>query len=224
MRRDWFRTYLDDLIQKDVRDITEIRKMAVLRQVAVWLLAYSAQFFTLEELAAKAGVAKATAETYLDVLEALYLFDKVPAWAKSDYELIGKRPKWVATDTGLVANILGWREEETYLDAGRSGKFVETWVYQQLAALADADGGCAISHYRDSNKREIDFLVENDRGELLGIEVKAGTFSQGDFNHLRWFAQHLAPSSFTGIVLYSGKATLPFGEGFYAVPLSALGS
>ena len=224
LRRDWFRTYLDDILQKDVRDVTEIRKLEVLRQIAAWLLARTAQFFTIEELAAKTGIAKVTAETYLDVLGALYLFDKVPAWAKSDYELVGKRPKWIATDAGLVANVLGWNEGEVYLDSTRDGKFVETWVYQQLAALADAEGGCSISHYRDGKKREIDFLVERDNGGLLGIEVKAGAVSRGDFNHLSWFAKHLAPASFTGIVLYSSKDTLSFGEGLYAVPLSALGA
>ena len=148
----------------------------------------------------------------------------MPAWAKSDYELVGNRPKWIATDAGLVANVLGWNEEDVYLDSTRDGKFVETWVYQQLAALADADGCCAISHYRDGKKREIDFLVEKDDGALLGIEVKAGAVSRGDFGHLSWFARHLAPASFTGIVLYSGKDTLPFGDGLYAVPLSALGA
>ena len=224
LRRDWFRTYLDDILQKDVQDVTEIRKLEVLRQIAAWLLARTAQFFAVEELAAKTGVAKVTAESYLDVLRALYLFDKVPAWAKSDYELVGKRPKWIATDAGLVANVLGWNEEDVYLDATRDGKLVETWVYQQLAALADADGGCAISHYRDGKKREIDFLVEKDDGALLGIEVKAGAVSRGDFGHLSWFARHLAPASFTGIVLYSGKDTLSFGDGLYAVPLSALGA
>ena len=223
-RRDWFRTYLDDILQKDVRDVTEIRKLSVLRQVATWLLAHTAQFFTMEELAAKAEIAKVTAADYLDALEALYLFDKVPAWAKSDYELIGKRPKWVATDSGLVANILGWTEDEAYFDASKDGKFIETWAYQQLASLADADGGCTISHYRDGKKREIDFLVERDNGDLLGIEVKAGAVSRSDFKHLEWFASHLAPASFTGIVLYSGKDVLPFGDGFYAVPLSALGA
>ena len=224
LRRDWFRTYLDDILQKDVRDVTEIRKLEVLRQIAAWLLARTAQFFTIEELAAKTGIAKVTAETYLDVLGALYLFDKVPAWAKSDYELVGKRPKWIATDAGLVANVLGWNEEDAYLDSTRDGKFIETWVYQQLASLAEADGGCSISHYRDGKKREIDFLVERDDGALLGIEVKAGAVSRGDFNHISWFAKHLAPASFTGIVLYSGKDTLSFGEGLYAVPLSALGA
>ena len=223
-RRDWFRTYLDDILQKDIRDVTEIRKLSVLRQVATWLLARTAQFFTMEELAAKTGIARVTAATYLDALEALYLFDKVPAWAKSDYELVGKRPKWVATDSGLVANILGWKEEDAYFDASKDGKFVETWVYQQLASLADADGGCAIWHYRDGKKREIDFLVERDNGDLLGVEVKAGAVSRGDFNNLEWFATSLAPKTFTGVVLYSGKDALYFGEGFYAVPLSALGA
>ena len=224
LRRDWFMTYLDDILQKDVRDVTEIRKVSVLREVAVWLLAHSSQFFTIDELATKTGISKPTAETYIEVLCALYLFDKVPAWAKSDYELVGKRPKWVAGDSGLVANILGWQEEEVYLDARRSGKFVETWVYQQLASLADAMGECEISHYRDGKKREIDFIVENGKGELLGIEVKAGIVSPGDFNHLKWFAGNLAHAPFTGIVLYSGKNALSFGEGLFAVPLSALGA
>ena len=58
----------------------------------------------------------------------------------------------------------------------------------------------------------------------LGVEVKAGTVSQDDFAHLKWFAANLAKIPFTGIVLYSGKDVLRFGEGFYAVPLSALGA
>ena len=45
-----------------------------------------------------------------------------------------------------------------------------------------------------------------------------------DFKHLKWFAANLAKEQqFTGIVLYSGDHTLRFGEGFYAVPLAALG-
>lgn len=58
---------------------------------------------------------------------------------------------------------------------------------------------------------------------MLGVEVKSGTVSQSDFKHLKWFATEYAPSSFTGVVFYSGKDILRFGEGFYAVPLAALG-
>lgn len=222
-RRSWFRDYLDDILNKDVREVTEIRKASILREVMLWLLAHSAQFFSREELAGKAGIAKATAENYLEVLQALYLFDCVPAWTKSDYDMLGKRPKWISGDTGLMASLLGWEVEETYFDERRSGKLVESWVYQQLAAQAEVEGIYEISHYRDNKKREIDFMVERNDGAQLGIEVKAGNVSRDDFIHLKWFASKLARKNFTGLVLYSGKEVLRFGEGFYAVPLSALG-
>lgn len=223
-RRNWYHDYLTDILTKDVGDITEIRKLSVLKEMALWLLVRSAQFFTMDELATRVKIAKETADTYLKTLEALYLFDSVPAWSKSDYDLMLKRPKWFATDAGLMANILDWEEESVYLDEQRNGHFVETWVYQQLASLAAVSGGYAISQYRDTKKREIDFLVERPGGGLLGIEVKAGIASLSDFKHLKWFAANLAPDEFTGIVLYSGSNVLRFGEGFYAVPLSALGA
>ena len=156
-------------------------------------------------------------------LKALYIFDSIPSWTKSDYDFIGKREKWIATDSGLVANILGWEEDEVYMDDTRCGKLIETWVYNQLAATAEAEGGYTISHYRDNRKREIDFMVERKDGALLGVEVKSGQASLDDFKHLKWFAENLAKKPFTGIVLYSGCQTLRFGEGFYAVPMSALG-
>ena len=75
-------------------------------------------------------------------------------------------------------------------------------------------------HYREWL---FDFVVERNDGAILGIEVKAGQASLDDFKALKWFAKNLAKKTFTGIVLYSGSQTLRFGEGFYAVPFSALG-
>ena len=99
-------------------------------------------------------------------------------------------------------------------------------MYNQLSAIAETSLEYSISHYRDACKREIDFVVERSDGALLGIEVKAGSsLGKDDFKHLKWFAANLAKErQFTGIVLYSGEHTLRFGEGFYAVPLAALGA
>ena len=90
----------------------------------------------------------------------------------------------------------------------------------------DVQGDCELSQYRDSKKREIDFIIDRMDGAALGIEVKAGSsLSEEDFKHLKWFAANLAKErQFTGVVLYSGEHTLRFGEGFYAVPLAALGT
>lgn len=224
MRRKWFSSYLDNLLAKDIHDVTEIRKLDVLKEIAKWLFAYSSKFFEVSELASKIGVSKTTVENYIAALKALYLFDELSPWTKSDYSKIGKRSKFFSSDAGLMANVLGWDDESIYMNDDRSGKIVESWVYQNLVALADCDGDCEISHYRDSNKREIDFMVERNDGAMLGIEVKAGSaLGPEDFKHLKWFSNNLAKGDFTGIVLYSGEHTLRFGEGFYAVPLGALG-
>lgn len=224
-RKKWFQAYPDNLLTKDIRDVTEIRKFDVLRKIAVWLLAHSSKFFNVSELAAKTGVGKATVDTYLSALKALYVFDEVPLWSKGDYSRIGKRSKYFASDAGLVVNILGWNDESIYMDGDMSGKTIETWVYQNLASLVDVQGDCELSQYRDSKKREIDFIVERSDGAILGIEVKAGSsLGEEDFKHLKWFAKNLAKDEFTGIVLYSGEHTLRFGEGFYAVPLATLGA
>ena len=119
--------------------------------------------------------------------------------------------------------MLGWKEDEVYYDDDRAGKIVETWVYRELSALADIAGGCTITQYRDSDKREIDFIIENENGDMIGVEVKAGSVvGDSDFTTLRWFRKNLVQSKFTGIVLHSGSEAARFGEGMYAIPCGML--
>ena len=223
-RREWFEDYMTDLLVKDIQDVTEIRKIAALRKVVDWLLAHSSKFFDMNDLCAQAQISKPTADGYLEALKALYLFDAVAPWSKSDYAKIGKREKRFAADPALMTNLLGWNEEKTFYDDDANGKLVESWVYHELASLLDLSPGYELTQYRDSDKREVDFLVERDDGAVLGIEVKSGKADASDFKHLRWFGANLAKGPFTGIVLYSGAEVLPFGDNLFAVPLSALAS
>jgi len=82
-------------------------------------------------------------------------------------------------------------------------------VFNELAAQIDLYDGCRLYHYRDRLNREIDFIIENNKGELLGIEVKVGTsFSSDDCRHMTWFKNNIVPGKpFTGIVIHSG---MPF--------------
>lgn len=221
-RRDWYRGYVDDLLLKDVRDVTEIRRLDALRRVADFLAARTGKFFSEDELGTVCGLSRPVVQNYLGALETLYLFEKVPAWTKTDYAKAGKRPKWYASDPGLPPNLLGWREAEARDDPDRSGKLLETWVHHELAVRAEL-GGQTLYHYRDAEKREIDFLVEDGEGALLGVEVKAGSVVRADdFRHLSWFRERLAPGPFTGIVLHTGPSTARFGDGLFAVSMTSL--
>ena len=155
---------------------------------------------------------------------ALYLIDEIPPWHDSDYADIGKRSKFIAADTGMMASVLNWNIDEVSLDSDRSGKIEESWVYNQIAPQLDIHPDYSISQYRDSRKREIDFVVESDDECILGIEVKSGSaVGKGDFAHLAWFRDNIVKRRrFIGIVLYTGEHTLPFGKSLYAVPMGTL--
>jgi len=202
----------------------DVRAYQVLRKMMEMLLAYSARFFAEVDFTTVLGIKHETFERFMSILKTLYLIDEVPAWRGSDYEGINKRSKYFASDTGMIASMLRWNEDDVYLDSERSGKFVESWVYNQLVAQLELDPDYTIFQYRDKQQREIDFIVEADDGSILGIEVKAGSdVGESDFKHLKWFRDNLTEGrSFTGIVVYTGEMTLPFGNNLAAVPIGMI--
>lgn len=80
-----------------------------------------------------------------------------------------------------------------------------------------------LSHYRDLHGLEVNFVLESPLRAVVGIEVKASaSVSVSDFKGLRQLRGHSGSAFVSGIVLYNGKHTLPFGDGLWAVPLSRL--
>ena len=70
---------------------------------------------------------------------------------------------------------------------------------------------------------EVDILLENPVGEVVGIEVKASsTVKAHDFKGLKYLSDLLGKRFLRGIVLYTGDQPVPFGSNLYALPVSAL--
>jgi len=222
-RRDWMHDYLEAILSRDLIHLANIRRHDALRELVGILASWSARHLNLAEIGAAIGVARQTLDSYVGALERLYLFEQLPCWITTDYERVGRRPKWYCTDSGLLAAILRWRFDDILHDPDRSGKLMETFVFHELAALADIDR-FKLFHYRDRNRHEVDFIVENDRGDLLGIEVKTGSqVRKDDFKHLYWFRDNIAAQrNFTGIVLHTGPHTTSFADDMKAVPVTAL--
>jgi predicted AAA+ superfamily ATPase len=83
----------------------------------------------------------------------------------------------------------------------------------------------SLFHFRTSAGHEVDLVLENRRHELVGIEIKASsTVGESDFRGLRGFAELVGKRLCSGILLYAGSETLPFGERMWAVPIEGLWS
>jgi len=78
-------------------------------------------------------------------------------------------------------------------------------------------------HYRTRDKTEVDAVLEDRRGRVVAIEVKASsTVRAEDFRGLRHLADRLGDDFVVGIVLYTGTQTLPFGPRMRAMPVASL--
>jgi len=221
----WHEDYLNALIERDLKEITHIRRKDSMKKLIEVLAAWSSKFMDIASLCKSLSIARPTIESYINALEALYLVERVRPWHKTDYDRIGKQEKLFMTDTGMMASVLRWRLDQVRLDGDLNGKLMETFVFNQLSSILDTqENTYTLYHYRDREKREVDFLIERDDGPILGIEVKAGSVVTNDmFKHLKWFRNNIAPDQkFIGIVAYTGEQVVSFGESLWAVPISCL--
>lgn len=226
-RKRWHQDYMDALIERDLEDIAKIQHQDVMKELVKVLAAWSGKHMDIAAIGSGLSIRRPTIESYINALEALYIVERVRSWTQTDYERVGKQPKLFITDSGLMSSVLGWHKEQVSLDSDRSGKLVETFVFNELAAQIDAcDGEYRLFHYRDREQREIDFLLEREDQALLGIEIKSGSaIHSSHFKHLRWFKNNIAKDRpFVGIVLYTGELAGSMGDNLWAVPFHQLWS
>lgn len=226
----WFQGYLDQQVILDMKEQWSIRKESILTELFPYLAANSSKLHSVAGMAKQLGQNAITLNSYISILKAMFIVDEVKAWTKKDYDRPGKATKFFMTDSGLMSHILRRHNIDELLSDFRYekadfiGKLIETWVYNQLMPEIDLHPLWTIEHFRTTHK-EIDFIVTNEKGEMLGIEVKASQSIQvEDFKHLEWFGERAKQSKlkFKGIVLYAGSQVLSFGNGCYAVPFSAM--
>ena len=108
-------------------------------------------------------------------------------------------------------------------DRNKLGSLLEGFVYTELAKIfGQASAYASISHYRDKDKLEVDFVIEQ-AGKTLGIEVKAGaTAKPEDFRGLKRLRSATGEAFACGIVLHDGERIQRLGDRLFAMPVSRL--
>jgi predicted AAA+ superfamily ATPase len=220
----WARQYLDAIIQRDVRDVAGIDKLDQLPRFLRALAPMAGQMCNYTQLGGQVGLDGKTASRYLGVFEQMYLLKRVDVWARNRLNRVVKTPKLQFVDSGLLAVLLDLTSEVMQQDRTRFGNVLETFVFGELLKLSTtAQGDHRLMYYRDADKVEVDVVIENAAGQLVGVEVKASaTIKESDLRGLKKLAG-LAGSQFKmGVLLYDGTEELPLGDRVWAAPLSSL--
>lgn len=223
-RQAWARAYMTTLIERDIQDIAQIDQTSQVPQLLSITAELSGQLMNLSQIGGQINLNAKTVDKYLGILEKLFLVRRLPAWSRNELSRLIKAPKIHFLDAGLQSTLTRLTPELVLAQRTRFGATLETWVYGELLKLLSITPETwFLSHYRDKDQVEVDFVLESPLREIIGIEVKAAASVQlSDFKGLRRLREIVGPQFVTGIVLYDGTQALPFGDGLWAVPLKQM--
>jgi predicted AAA+ superfamily ATPase len=220
-RSRFFENYVADLLARDVKQVAQIERSSDMRRLLSLLAAQTAGLVNYSRLAGDLAITAPTVRNYIEILETIYLVRLVPAWSANLTTRTVATPKVTFVDSGLAAYLASG----TTSDAAVGG-LVENLVLGELARqLTWSDVSARLFHYRDRDQVEVDALLEDNAGNVVGIEVKAAETARAeDFAGLRHLQRRLGSRFRAGILLYCGTETLPFGQDLACAPISALWS
>lgn len=101
-------------------------------------------------------------------------------------------------DTGLLAALQGITLEKLKREHQLFGPLLETFILTELIKLSSwHTQQLEFFHYRDKEKNEVDIIMQNWVGQIVGIEVKASaTVTNANFSGLRKLAEACITSGF----------------------------
>lgn len=225
-KQDWYHSYVDAIVQRDVRDVAQIDQLAIMPKLLNMLAEHSGQLVNYSGIGSAVNLNHVTTQKYLRVFESLFIVQTLQPWFTNKLKRLTKSPKLHFLDAGLLAALRGISPETVRKNKMPFGAILETFVFSELQKVATwSEQRCSFSHFRDKDKNEVDIVIENRRGEIIGIEVKSSaTVSADDFSGMRKLVETCGDRFVQGIVLYDHDQVVPFAENMFAAPLSSLWS
>ena len=223
-RAAFFDSYLTNLIERDVKELTAIERRGDLRRLLALLAGRSGGLLVPATLAAESGIPRTTLNRYLELLTVVFLIKQIPAWSAGQTQRATGTPKLAFTDTGIASHLLGQDATRLGEPDGAAGPMIETFVLMELARqLTWSSERARLHHYRTKDKVEVDAVLETPDGRVIAIEVKAGaTVRAEDLAGLRHLTDRLGPRLVAGYVLYTGHQTHPPRARLRARPINPL--
>ena len=224
-RRQWFESYITTILQRDVRQIADIAKLGILPNLLRILASRAGGLVNEADIARTIGQNAVTAKNYRVLLQMMFLAFDVRPWFRNIGKRLVKSPKGYIIDTALLCHLQQINLDKVVIhDPHVFGHILENFVASELIKqLASSEERLDLYHFRTSDGKEVDFVLEHPNGKVSGIEVKArDAVSEVDFYGLKELHKHIGKDFICGIVLYRGQKTIPFGPRLWAVPIEAM--
>lgn len=226
----WYDFYIKSRITKDIAEFEDVKmeKLIHLDNLLKVLASQVGSLVNYTSIANSIGIADKTVRKYIQILEALYIVKLVPAYSNNMLKRVIKSPKVHFIDSGLASYLLNSSVEASLIGQNEHlGNLVETFVYSELIKHQSySEENVEIYHFRDVKQKEVDFVIESHKGDIVALEIKSGSnIKKEHFNGLIALGKTMKNKNFKGILLYGGDEILPYTIDdfkFWIIPLRVL--
>ena len=170
--------YVSTYLERDVRELENLRNLRTFSIFLRLAAGRTGQVLNVSSLAADAGISPKVASDWLSLLEASYVVTLMEPWHANLNKRLVKAPKLYFNDVGLACNLIGISEPGQLTAHPLRGALFKTMIVDEfLKRRANVAGHWNVNYYRDSNRNEIDLVIDR-AGAVRLYEIKSGaTFS-----------------------------------------------
>jgi uncharacterized protein len=179
-RKEWLRGYLRTYLERDVRDLADFKSLDPFIKIQKVCALLTGQLVNYSALAREVGVQSKTAQRFLHYFEISYQAILLPPWHRNEMKRLTKSPKLHFLDPGIQRTITGKHEGELTGHEYESAIVAE--MYKQCNNI---DFRGSFYHLRTVDGREVDLLLETEKGYYAFEIKKTSQVSSGDLRHLK---------------------------------------
>ena len=167
--RRWQRERLSRVVYEDLRNLENVRQIALIELLMEALPDRVGSPLSIKNLSEDLQVAHATANRWLEILENLYVCFRIPPFGAPRIRAVKKETK-----------LYFWDWSQTREKGERFENLVACHLLKYCHHLEDMEGyRTELRFLRDTDRREVDFVVLRDRKPLFAVECKSGEKSPG---------------------------------------------
>jgi len=215
-RMDWLRDYQELYLQRDLGDLARLSDLEPFARAQKVAALRSGEPLQFAALGAASGIGASTARRYLQYLELSFQIYLLQPWFRNVEKRLSKTPKLHFLDNGIRRGILRRTGDP-------DGHELETVVVSEcLKQGMLTRTGVEFHHLRTADGREVDLLLELDKG-YYAIEVKlADRVVETDARHLRDLGEILDKPLLAGLVVSHDPKARTLHPGATGEPIFAL--
>jgi predicted AAA+ superfamily ATPase len=224
-RVEWLDGYVKTYLERDLQMLSTIERLADFRRLLRITALRTGRLANQSDMARDAGLSQPTAHRYLDLLEASYLLQRLPAYAVNRTKRLIKAPRLFLSDTGLACFLAGLHAAGQIAESDMAGFILENVVLGDLLAWRETlTPAPEVLYWRTAAGKEVDFVIESE-GRLTPVEVKSTKRPRlDDTDGLNAFLDEYPDAARHGLLIHTGDVIEPMSPRIWAIPLAlALG-